>query len=139
MGIKKGTKVSIEYTLTVDGEQVDSNKGQAPLEYTHGESQIIPGLESKLIGLKKGDTKSVTVQPSEGYGERNDEAFAEVPKASIPAEAHEVGAQLMTQDKEGNVLQPVVAEIKPDTIVLDFNHPLAGKELNFEVKVLEVE
>jgi FKBP-type peptidyl-prolyl cis-trans isomerase SlyD len=138
MIIAEGNTVSIEYTLTIDGDKVDSNVGQSPLDYVQGQSQIVPGLEKQLAGMKVGDEKSVTVDPQEGYGEINEEAVLEVPKEKIPEEAHQVGAVLSIQDEQGQVMQPTVSIIKDTTIVLDFNHPLAGKTLNFDIKIIAI-
>ena len=139
MSVEKGKKVSIEYTLTVDGAVADSNKGGEPLSYMHGENQIVPGLEKQLDGMNVGDSKTVTVEADQGYGELQADAIMEVPKDQVPEEAHQVGAQLMTKDSQGNVLRPTVAEVKDEVVVLDFNHPLAGKTLTFEVQIVGIE
>ena len=137
--IENGSQVSLEYTLSHDGDKLESNVGGEPLKYTHGQRMIVPGLEKELDGLSAGDKKQVTVTPEEAYGPIRDEAYLEVPKAQIPEEAQKIGAQLMTKDQQGNVLRPRVKEIKDETVVLDFNHPLAGKELTFDVEVKNVE
>lgn len=139
MSIENGKTVSLEYTVSVDGQQVESNKGSAPLVYTHGAKQIVPGLEKELTGLDVGSSKSVTVPPEQAYGEVNDQAFVEVKKEQVPEEARQVGAQLMTKDPQGNTLHPVVSEVREESVVLDFNHPLAGKTLQFDVTVVSVE
>jgi FKBP-type peptidyl-prolyl cis-trans isomerase SlyD len=140
MAIEDGKKVTFEYTLTVDGEVVDSSKDHAPLEYIHGSGQIIPGLANQLEGLKKGDEKEVAVPPEEAYGQVNPEAFREVPKEELPKEVKpEVGMLLQAQTSEGQVIPAKITEVKEDSIILDLNHPLAGKTLNFEVVILSVE
>ena len=140
MIIAEGTKVSIEYTLKLEDEGVvDSNVGEEPLSYIHGKNHIVPGLEKELEGLKVGDTKEVEVSPQDGYGPLNDKAFVEVPKEEIPEEARKVGATLQAENPTGEMVYPVVKEIKDETLILDFNHPLAGKTLLFDVKILEVE
>ena len=103
MTVAEGNKVTIEYTLSHEGKQLESNVGNEPLSYVHGAKQIIPGLEKELNGLAVGDTKKVTVNPEEGYGMVDDEAMIEVPKANVPEEAHKVGTALMTKDPQGNV------------------------------------
>ncbi len=139
MTIADGTTVSMEYTLTLDNKEVlDTNVGGEPLTFTQGSHQIIPGLESALVGMKKGDSKQVTVQPSEGYGEVDERGFQEVPLDQIPPEARKVGMQLQGKDPEGRVVRPIVKEVKEQVAVLDFNHPLAGKTLNFDIKILDV-
>lgn len=140
MAISEGSKVSIEYTLRLDdGNVVDTNVDEEPLVYVQGENHIIPGLEKELEGLNVGDEKEVTVSPEEGYGPVNEAAFQEVNKSEIPEEARVEGAQLQAQNPQGQMVYPVVKEVKDETIVLDFNHPLAGKELNFSVKILDIE
>ena len=138
--ITEGKDVSLEYTLTLDDKSVvESNVGKQPLIYTHGTHQIIPGLEKALEGLAVGDTKEVTVAPADAYGEKNPEAPQEVQKKLIPSDALTVGARLQGKTPDGRMVYPRVAEIKDDTVVLDFNHPLAGKTLHFDVKILDVQ
>lgn len=139
MTVSEGKEVSLEYTLRLENKEViDSNVGKQPLTFTQGSQQIIPGLERELVGLAKGDTKKVTVSPEDGYGKVDPKAFQEVEKEKIPAEAQKVGAQLQGKDASGRVFRTTVKEIKEKTVVLDFNHPLAGKTLLFDVKVLKV-
>lgn len=133
-----GKEVSLEYTLNLKDKKVyDTNVGGEALTFTQGGQQIIPGLEAALEGMAMGDSKQVTVAPADGYGAVNPKAFHEVPKKSIPPEA-KVGTQLYGRRPDGQVLRPRIAEIKKDTVVLDFNHPLAGKTLYFNVKVLGI-
>lgn len=140
MTISEGSTVSIEYTLRLeDKEVVDSNVGSEPLTYVHGSHQIIPGLERALEGMKIGDSKKVTVNPEEGYGPVIQDAFVEVKKEQIPQDALKVDTQLQGRDANGRDFTARVAEIKDTTVVLDFNHPLAGRTLFFDVKVLEIE
>jgi FKBP-type peptidyl-prolyl cis-trans isomerase 2 len=138
--ISDGKKVSIEYTLTLeDKTKVGSNVGQDPLVFTQGNHEIIPGLEKQLNGLKAGDSKRVEVSPEEGYGNVDPARTQEVPKERVPEDARKVGAKLTGQGPDGQLLFAEVTEIKDNTIVLDMNHPLAGKKLIFDVKVLKVE
>ena len=138
--VTDGKNVSLEYTLTLDDKSVvESNVGKQPLTYTHGTRQIIPGLEKALEGLGVGDTKEVTVTPADGYGEQDPNALQEVQKKLIPPDALVVGARLQGKAPDGHMVYPRVAEIKDDTVVLDFNHPLAGKTLHFDVKVLDIQ
>lgn len=137
--VSSGKEVSLEYTLKLaDDKVVDTNVGQDPLTYTQGSGQLITGLESKLEGMAVGESKHVTVAPEDGYGSVNPQAFQEVPKENIPAEAMKVGTELIGRDAQGRVVRPRVSEIKDKTVVLDFNHPLAGKTLYFDVKILDV-
>ena len=138
MTVAAGKEISLEYTLTVDGQVVDSNVGKEALTYTQGQHQIVPGLEDALAGMASGDTKQVTVTPEQGYGPVDKNAYVEVKKQQVPPEAHKIGTQLTAQDGQGRKLQPTVKQIKDETLVLDFNHPLAGKPLVFDVKILGV-
>ena len=138
--ITDGKFVSLEYTLTLDDKSVvESNVGKQPLTYAHGTQQIIPGLEKALAGLAVGDTKEVTVAPADGYGEQDPNALQEVQKQLIPPDALVVGTRLQGQAPDGHMVYPRVAEIKDDTVMLDFNHPLAGKTLHFNVKILDIQ
>jgi len=138
--IGNGSTVKLEYTLTDDkGTLLDTNKEKEPLVYTHGQGQIIPGLEKALIGLRTGDAKHVVIRPEEAYGPIRPEAVVEVPKERIPEKLHTVGAHLTAQNKDGQPMYAFVKEVKEKTVVLDTNHPLAGKVLTFDVKIIEVE
>ena len=135
-----GKQVSLEYTLTLeDKSKVDSNVGKDPLVFTQGAHEIVPGLEKKLSGLKVGDSKQIEVSPEEGYGPVDPERKQEVEKAKIPEDARKVGAKLTGRGPDGRMVFAQVKEINGDTVVLDLNHPLAGKKLFFDVKVLKVE
>ena len=137
--VQEGSFVSIEYTLTDDsGKVIDTNVGKEPLTYIQGEGQIVKGLERELNGLKVGDQKKVSVKPEDGYGMPNEKAFQEIPREKIPAEAQKAGAMLMTKAPDGRALQLRVHEVKEKTIVVDFNHPLAGKTLSFDVKIKDI-
>ncbi len=138
--IKQGAKVQLEYTLTDEGGKVlDSNKGKEALSFTEGQHQIIPGLEKAIEGMRPGDTKEITLKPVDAYGEVDPAAVTEVPKDDIPADALEVGTELIAQAQNGEQRIVRVKEIKDETVILDLNHPLAGKTLLFNVKVLDVE
>ena len=138
--IEAGSQVGIEYTLTLeDGTKVDSNVGGEALRFKQGAGQMIPGLDKALIDMAVGETKQVTVAPEEGYGPVNPDAFGEVPLSDLPEDAREPGTGLMAQDKEGRVQQLRVHKVEGDTATLDFNHPLAGKTLLFDVKILEIQ
>ena len=138
--IVDGKQVSLEYTLTLeDKSKVDSNVGKDPLVFTQGAHEIIPGLEKKLSGLKVGDSKQIEVSPEEGYGPVDPQRKQEVEATKIPEDARKVGAKLTGRGPDGRMVFAQVKEINGDTVVLDLNHPLAGKKLFFDVKVLKVE
>ena len=131
--------VSLQYTLKVNNEIVDSADETEPLEFLQGYRNIIPGLEKELYGLKVGDTKNVTVQPADGYGEIDPEAVMDVPRDEFPEDIPlELGLELEVRDEDGEILPATVTEITTDSIRLDFNHPLAGEILDFELKILEL-
>ncbi len=138
--VKDGAKVSLEYTLSSeDGRVIESNKGKEPLPYISGQHQIIPGLEKALEGLKAGAEKKVTVKPEEAYGPVDPNALREVPKESVPADSLKAGTTLFAKNAEGETFPVKVKEVKDKTVVIDMNHPLAGKTLVFDVKVLDVQ
>ena len=137
--IASGKQVSIEYTLTLDdGTVVDTNVDQSPLVYEQGSGTILPALENALLGMQVDDTCQVTLSPGEGYGELNPEALITVEAGRVPEDARRPGVMLEAQDPSGQRQRIRVAEVRDDEVVLDFNHPLAGKTLNFDVKVLAI-
>lgn len=139
MTISEGKTVSIEYTLTLeDKEVIDTNVGGEPLTYVHGSNQMIPGLEKAMEGMQVGESMNVTVAPEDGYGQTVQEAIIEIDKAQLPPEVFKVGAHVQGQAQEGQVVRGQVTGIDGHTAVIDFNHPLAGKTLFFDVKVLEI-
>lgn len=127
----------MEYTLHVDGQLVDSSEGRAPLEFLQGAGNIIPGLEEELYGMELGESKNVIVSAEDGYGELDPDAFVDVPRAQFPAEIPlEPGIELQVRDDTGRVLLARIDRVDDQSVRLDFNHPLAGKELNFQVKIV---
>ena len=132
--------VQLEYTLTDDaGKLIDSNKGQPPLTYTQGNHQLMAGLEKQLEGLRAGQEKKVVLKPDEAFGPVDPAAQTEVAKDALPPDALVVGTQLMARNAAGEGRPVVVKEIKEKTVVVDLNHPLAGKTLVFDIKVLGIE
>ena len=139
MGIRSGSKVAFDYTLTVDGQIADSSKTRGPLEYTQGDGKLIPGLTKQMEGMKAGDEKIITVKPEEGYGNPNPAAIKEVPSSTMPKGMElKAGMILQGNDKSGRTFPVRIIEIKKDTVVIDLNHPLAGKTLVFNVKIVSV-
>ena len=136
MAIESNQVVAMMYELKVDGEVVDSNIGKDPLEFTFGTGQIIPGLESRIVELNEGDSKDITVPAAEAYGEYNEEAKQVLPKEQFGDLELQVGMPLQGQGENGQPIQVIVTDIKEDgSVEVDFNHPLAGKELNFAVTI----
>lgn len=137
--IKKGEKIQLEYTVFLeDGTQIDTNVGENPLVFVLGEHQVFPALEQALLGLKVGETKQVLLSADEAYGPVVPDAFREVDVETVPVTYRFEGAVLGVQDPKGGVFPIRVHQIKEKKIVLDFNHPLAGKSLRFDVKVIGV-
>jgi len=138
--IEEGSTVSIEYTLILDdGETADTNVDGEALVYSQGQQEILPALEEALIGLEVGDTKKVVLTAEEGYGLVDPDGFQDVEPDLVPEDARTVGTMLVASDPEGNQ-QPIrVHEVGEDKIVLDFNHPLAGQALTFDIKILAIE
>ncbi len=138
--IKNGSVVSFEYTLSDEnGKFIESNKGEAPVTYTHGQHELIPGLENAMTGMEINQEKRICVQPEDAYGPVDPEGFKEVARNEIPVQNLEVGTTLRARGPRGEEFSLRVHEIKPQTVILDLNHPLAGKVLNFDVKILNVE
>ncbi|MBF0531923.1 MAG: peptidylprolyl isomerase [Candidatus Omnitrophica bacterium] len=137
--IAAGKLVKMDYTLTVDGKVVDTSAGKQPLQYIQGQHQIIPGLERQLEGMKVGDQKKIIVLAVEGYGMPNKNFIVEAPKTNLAKGiVLEKGIVLQTQTQDGQVHAGKVVEIKDKTMMIDFNHPLAGKDLVFDVKIVDV-
>jgi FKBP-type peptidyl-prolyl cis-trans isomerase SlyD len=131
--------ISIEYTLkdANNGEQLDSNVGQPALEFISGMQQIIPGLEDKIIDLNVGDTTDVLVEPKDGYGEYNQEAVQTLPKEQFAGIDLVEGMTLYGTGEAGDTIQVTVKGLDGNNVIIDYNHPLAGKSLLFTVAILD--
>ncbi len=139
MEIRKNSFVIMNYVGKFeDGTIFDSSEGREPLKFVFGVGMLVPGLEKGILGLKKGDKKKIVVEPKEGYGEIREDAFVEVSKEQLPEELSlEPGLELLAQTPMGPV--PVrVKKVKDNSVIMDFNHPLAGKKLIFDVEILDV-
>ncbi len=138
--VKENDTVKIHYTGKLqDGQVFDSSLERDPIEFTIGGGQIIPGLEKGLIDMKVNDRKTIEIPQAEAYGDVQKELFQEVPKEQLPQEiTPEVGMGLVAKNPDGSERQLRVAEVKDDSIVIDANHPLAGKELILDVEVVEI-
>ena len=136
MKVSDNQVVSMEYTLKVDGEVIDSSEGHEPIEFLQGAGNIIPGLERELYGMAIGESKEVVVAATEGYGPEDHEAFMDVPRSQFPSDIPMVvGTELELHDQEGHPVHARIDQVEEDRVRLDFNHPLAGKELHFSVKI----
>lgn len=137
---KSGDTVRIHYTGTLaDGTTFDSSEGRDPLEFTVGSGQIIPGLEKAIPGMAVGEKKTVDVPCAEAYGERESAAMQTVPREQIPEEIEvKPGLQLQVQTPQGQVMPVTVAEVNDSEVTLDANHPLAGRDLTFNIELVEI-
>ena len=140
MQAKKGDNVKVHYTgKLVNGEQFDSSAGREPLEFTVGAGQMIKGFDAAIPGMAIGDKKTINIPAAEAYGERSDDAIIEFPKSNVPADMKlEAGMQLTLSNQHGQPVPVTVTEIKDDVIILDANHFLAGKELVFDIELVEI-
>jgi FKBP-type peptidyl-prolyl cis-trans isomerase SlyD len=137
--VAKDLVVSLAYTLKVDGKLFDEADQDDPLLYLHGHKNIVPGLEKSLAGMKIGQSKTVVVKPAEGYGEYDEEAIEVVPRDEFPDEIPlQTGVEIVIEDEDGDEVDATIVEVTKTEVTLDMNHPLAGKELHFEVTVLDL-
>jgi FKBP-type peptidyl-prolyl cis-trans isomerase SlyD len=135
--VQDGLVVSMEYSLHVDGELIDTSIGHEPLEFLQGAGNIIPGLEDELYDLEIGEARNVIVAAEDGYGALDPDAFFDVPRDQFPTEIPlEIGVELQVQDEDGQPMMARIERVDDDNVRLDFNHPLAGKELVFDVKIV---
>ena len=138
--VSQGKTVFMEYTFKLDDNTViESTSGKKPFSFVPGERQIVPGLEKALLGMKLGESKHVDVSPEEGYGPVQKERLHEVSKDKIPPEALKAGGKLQGRTADGRSMDVIIKEIKDTTVILDYNHPLAGKTLYFDVKILDIQ
>lgn len=128
--------VSLALTLTVDGEVIEEYTADNPFDYLHGAENVVPGLEAALSGRKVGDKLTVTVPPAEGFGEYDPEDFEVFDQDEL--EGAELGAGVMLEDEDGYLFEGIITEINDGEVKVDFNPPLAGKTLNYQVEVLAV-
>ena len=144
MKVENSKMVAVNYTLTVDGQVADKNPEGKPLEFVCGAGMLLPKFEGALMGKEPGDKVSFTLEPADGYGEIIAEAIVELPKnifmidGKIAEEILFEGNIVPMSDAEGHRMNGIIREVKEETVTMDFNHPMAGKTLNFEVTVVEV-
>jgi FKBP-type peptidyl-prolyl cis-trans isomerase SlyD len=140
MKIANGHVVGIDYSLHLgDGQVVDASAPGEPLTYLHGEGQIVPGLETALEGLDVGERKQVVVAPGDGYGDHDPRGVQEVPRTAFPPGFEpKVGMELTAEGPNGDAVPFAIREVRLESVLIDLNHPLAGKTLHFDVTVREV-
>ena len=137
---KSGDTVRIHYTGTLsDGTEFDSSRGRDPLEFALGGGHVIPGFDDAVQGMAVGESKSVSIQPEDAYGEKHEQLIQDVPKDALPQDmAPEVGMRLQSQAPDGQVMQLVVTAVAEESITVDGNHPLAGHMLKFDIELVEI-
>jgi len=138
--VKDGNTVKVHYTGTLkDGSVFDTSAEREPLEFKLGEGQLIPGFEKAVIGMEEGESTKIDIPVEEAYGEAREDLIINVPKDQLPEEVEpEVGMQLQVNQPDGQPVPVRIAEISDDELKLDANHPLAGKDLSFEIEVVEI-
>jgi len=137
---KSGDTVTIHYTGTLeDGTQFDSSEGRDPLEFQLGSGQVIPGFDKAVEGMSVGEEKSVTITSDDAYGPHNEQMVQEVPKNALPANIEpEKGMALQAQGQDGQPINLTVTEVGEESITVDANHPLAGKDLKFDIELVDI-
>jgi len=138
--VKENNTVKVNYTGKLsDGQIFDTSEGREPLEFTLGQGQLIPGFEKGVIDMKLNEKKTITIAKEEAYGDVNPALIQEVSKADLPQDmTPEVGMGLVSKTQDGRETNLIVVEVKEETIVLDANHPLAGKDLVFDLEVVDI-
>ena len=137
---KTGDTVRINYTGRLsDGTEFDSSEGRAPLEFTLGAGEVIAGLEDHVTGMEKGAKSTVTIPPEQAYGPRREEAIRTLDRSTVPAGIDlKVGTQLQARTSEGNMLPVTIVDFDEARVRIDTTHPLAGRELVFDVELVEI-
>jgi peptidylprolyl isomerase len=136
---KKGDKVKVQYTGKLeDGTVFSSSPHEEPLQFTIGEGQILPGFEQAVIGMNPGESKIVQIAPENAYGPRLEELVVVIAREQLPNEMNPaLGERLQIRQTDGQTIAVTVADVSPSTVTLDANHPLAGKDLTFDIRLLE--
>ena len=140
MTVKKGDKVKVDYTGTLeDGTVFDSSKGKAPIEFEVGSGKIIKGFDEAVLGMKRGEEKEIRIKPEEAYGQPRPELVKSIPRDKLPQDKEpKPGMMLMLSSPDGRQLPARITEVSDTEVTIDLNHPLAGKTLIFKIKVVEI-
>jgi peptidylprolyl isomerase len=138
---KEGDVVKVHYTGKLsDGTEFDTSANEEPLEFTVGAGEVIPGFDEAVVGMNPGETKTTTIAPDAAYGDYDEELLLEVERSDFPANiTPEVGQHLKLKQADGEVLAAVITEVDDEVVTVDANHPLAGKDLTFEIQLLAIE
>ena len=136
--VELGTKVTLHFALVLeDGDVIDSNFETAPATFTVGDGNLLPGFESTLIGLENGDEREFTIPPEEAFGQHNTQNVQRVDRSNFDQQELEIGTMFSFQNGDGE-LPGVIIEFQDEEILVDFNHPLAGKNIIFQVKIMDI-
>tara|TARA_B100000809_G_scaffold43232_1_gene37512 strand:+ start:3807 stop:4250 length:444 start_codon:yes stop_codon:yes gene_type:complete len=136
--VELGTKVTLHFALVLeDGDIIDSNFETAPATFTVGDGNLLPGFESTLMGLVNGDEREFTIPPEDAFGQHNPQNVQRVDRSNFDQQELEIGAMFSFQNGDGE-LPGVIVEFEDDEILIDFNHPLAGKNIIFQVKIMNI-
>lgn len=139
MGVKKGDTVSVHYTGTFeDGREFDTTGGRDPFCFQVGSGQVIQGFDEAVLGMETGEKKTVSIPADKAYGERDENMVHEIPKADLGGAAVSEGDIVEMRSREGEVIPATIGKVTDDAVVIDFNHPLAGRTLNFELELIEL-
>ena len=138
--VADGMVVTLDFTLTLgDGEVVDSTQGEMPLRFVVGQGELLAGLEDAMLGMVVSEERDIILRPEDAYGEWDEEALEEVPLSDLPEGVElEEGMPLEVTDTEGETYEATVYEVRDGSVILDYNHPLAGETLSFHVKVIDI-
>lgn len=139
--VRENNTVKVHYVGKLsDGQVFDTSEGKEPLEFTLGQGKLIPGFEKGLIDMKLNEKKTITISQEDAYGESRQDLIQEVDKSQLPEDiTPEVGMGLVSKSSDGNEMNLLIVEVKEGTIVIDGNHPLAGKELIFDLEVVDIQ
>ena len=138
--VAKGSRVSIEYTGTFeDGTVFDTTQGREPIGFVAGKGEVIKGFDDAVVGMKRGEQKTIKITPQDGYGERDEKLQQQVPRSVFPAEMKiDKGMGFSFKAPQDQVIHATITDVSNETVTVDMNHPLAGKNLVFELKVVDI-
>lgn len=137
---KQGDTVRIHYTGKLDdGTVFDSSEGREPLEFTLGAEEVIPGFEKAVLGMSPGETRTATINPDEGYGDFQDDMVFQVDRDRLPSDlTPEIGTELRVRTPDDSMIPVIIVDVQDDKVTIDANHPLAGRDLVFDITLVEI-
>ena len=140
MKVAENNNISVHYTGKLkDGRVFDSSEGREPLKFVVGEGNMIPGFEKGVLGMQLNEKKTIEIPFDQAYGEVRQDLFHEVSNDNLPKDLNpEIGMQLQSKSQDGQLLNVTIIEVKDNSVIIDANHPLAGKDLFFDIEVVEI-